>query len=47
VLASLATGVFGSGTALASAVYGLSYDISTVVFLLTVALLYWRPFGPE
>jgi hypothetical protein len=47
VLASLATGVFGSGTALASAVYGLSYDISTVVFVLTVALLYWRPFGPE
>jgi len=45
VLASLATGVFGSGTALASAVYGWSYDISTVVFVLTVALLYWRPFG--
>jgi len=47
VLASVATGVFGSGTALASAVYGFSHDISTVVFVLTVALLYWRPFGTE
>jgi hypothetical protein len=45
VLASVATGVFGSGTVVASAVYGWSYDLSTVVFVVTVVLLYWRPFG--
>ena len=44
VLASLLTGVAG-GTAFASAVYWWSYDLSTAVFLVTVALLYWRPFG--
>jgi len=47
VLASLATGLFGSGTVLASAAAGWSYDLSTVVFVATVALLYWRPFGAE
>lgn len=44
ILASVATGVFGGGSALAASVTGLSYDISTLVFLVTVALLYWRPF---
>jgi hypothetical protein len=45
ILASIATGVAGAGSAIAAATQGLSYDISTAVFLLTVALLYWRPFG--
>jgi len=43
ILASLVTGAFGSGTALAAATTALSYDLSTAVFLLTVGLLYWRP----
>jgi len=47
VLATIVTGVAGSGTALAGAVYAQSYDLSTVVFVVTVGLLYWRPFGPE
>jgi hypothetical protein len=45
VLASLATGVLGSGSAVATAVYSQSYALSTVVFVVTVGLLYWRPFG--
>jgi hypothetical protein len=45
VLASLATGVAGSGSGLAAAVTTGSYGLSTLVFLATVALLYWRPFG--
>ena len=45
VLASLLTGAFGGGSALVAATFDLSYDISTVVFVVTVALLYWRPFG--
>jgi hypothetical protein len=45
VLASLATGFLGSSSALALAVTNWSYEISTVVFIVTVALLYWRPFG--
>ncbi|WP_129115055.1 DUF7546 family protein [Halegenticoccus tardaugens] len=45
IIASVATGVFGSGTALAASATALSYDLSTAVFLVTVALLYWRPFG--
>jgi hypothetical protein len=45
VLASLVSGVVGSGTAVAGAVYAQSYGLSTVVFVATVALLYWRPFG--
>lgn len=44
ILASLASGLAGSGTALASAVYAQSYGLSTLVFVVTVALLYWRPF---
>jgi hypothetical protein len=43
ILASVATGLLGSGSALAAATTTLSYDLSTGVFLLTVALLYWRP----
>lgn len=45
VLASLVSGLLGSGTALAGAVYAQSYGLSTVVFVVTVALLYWRPFA--
>jgi hypothetical protein len=45
ILASLATAILGSGSALAASATALSYDLSTVVFLATVALLYWRPFG--
>jgi hypothetical protein len=44
VLASLSTSLLGGGSAVAGAVTTLSYDLSTLVFLVTVALLYWRPF---
>ncbi len=43
VIASLATGVVGGGSAVAAVALGFSYDLSTAVFLVTVALLYWRP----
>lgn len=43
VAASLLTGVFGSTAAITSGVYSLSYDLSTVVFVVSVGLLYWRP----
>lgn len=42
VVASLATGLFGS-TAIATAVYGAQFDLSTLIFVVAVALLYWRP----
>ncbi|MFC7139440.1 hypothetical protein ACFQMA_06255 [Halosimplex aquaticum] len=47
ILTSIATGVVGSGTGVAAAVSNGSYGISTAVFVVTVALLYWRPFGRE
>ncbi len=43
VVASLATGIAGAGSGLAATIASGSYDISTVVFVATVALLYWRP----
>lgn len=43
ILASVAAGVFGGTTAVASAAYAWSYDLSTVAFVLAVALLTWRP----
>ena len=43
IVASLVTGVAGAGSGLAATVSSGSYDISTVVFVVTVALLYWRP----
>lgn len=43
VLASVAATVFGGAGVLATAATAMSYDLSTAVFLLTVALLYWRP----
>ncbi|WP_336361320.1 DUF7546 family protein [Haladaptatus sp. ZSTT2] len=45
ILASIVSGVVGSGTAIAGAVTVQSYGLSTVIFVLTVGLLYWRPFG--
>ncbi|WP_435182763.1 DUF7546 family protein [Halobellus sp. EA9] len=43
IVASLLSGVFGGGSAVAAAAFDFSYDVSTVVFFATVALLYWRP----
>ncbi len=43
IVASLITGVAGAGSGLAATVSSGSYDISTVVFVVTVLLLYWRP----
>lgn len=43
VLASLFTGVLGTGSALAVAANNEVYGLSTLVFVVTVALLYWRP----
>lgn len=44
VAASLLTGVLGSTVGVASGgAFALSYDLSTVVFVLSVGLLYWRP----
>lgn len=47
ILASLVTGVWGGSVSLMSTVYTYSVDISTVAFLLSVALLYWRPGFPS
>jgi hypothetical protein len=44
VLATLVGGTLGGGAA-AGAVMNRSYGLSTAVFVLTVGLLYWRPFG--
>ena len=43
VFAALASGLFGGSSALAAAAYSQSYVLSTVVFVLTVGLLSWRP----
>jgi hypothetical protein len=43
VVATLAAGVAGSGTAVAAAASEWSYTIGTVAFVVTVALLRWRP----
>lgn len=43
VVAGLATTLLGGGTFLTALAINNSYDLSTVVFLITVALLYWRP----
>ena len=43
ILASILSGVLGGSSAVVAATFDFSYDVSTVVFLLTVALLYWRP----
>lgn len=43
ILATLVSGVAGGSTALVGTVYSQSYGLSTLVFVVTVALLYWRP----
>ncbi|WP_132057653.1 DUF7546 family protein [Halorussus amylolyticus] len=43
VLATVFTGVAGAGSAVATAANEWSYALGTVVFVLTVGLLYWRP----
>ena len=42
ILASIAGGAGASG-ALAATVYAQAYELSTIAFVATVALLYWRP----
>ncbi|MFW5917960.1 MAG: DUF7546 family protein [Haloferacaceae archaeon] len=43
VVGGLVTTVFGSSSAIAVAATTWPYDVSTIVFLSAVALLYWRP----
>jgi hypothetical protein len=43
VVGSFVASVFGSGSAVVAAATTWPYDISTVAFLATVALLLWRP----
>ena len=43
VVAALLSSAVGGSAAVAAAATAWSYDLSTVVFLLAVALLYWRP----
>jgi len=43
VVATLAAGLAGSGTAVAAAASEWSYTIGTLAFVVTVALLRWRP----
>jgi len=43
VVAAVVSGVAGSGSALAAAAYDQSLGLSTLVFVLTLVLLAWRP----
>lgn len=43
VAASFVAGVAGGSSALTTAIYGFSMDISTGVFVAAIMLLYWRP----
>jgi len=43
ILVSLASAVAGSGSILAASALQVSYGVSTAVFVVTAALLYWRP----
>lgn len=43
VLTTVGASLFGGTGFLTASAMQLSYDLSTAVFLLTVALLYWRP----
>ncbi|WP_459194479.1 DUF7546 family protein [Halosimplex sp. J119] len=47
ILASFATGFLGSWVTLMSTAVAYSVDVSTVAFLASVALLYWRPGFPS
>ena len=46
VLATVASALLGGAGFLATSATSVPYDLSTAVFLLTVALLYWRPGVP-
>ena len=46
VLATVASALLGGAGFLATSATSVPYDLSTAVFLLTVALLYWRPGMP-
>lgn len=43
ILAAVSSAVLGGTGVFAATAFDASYDLSTAVFLLTVALLYWRP----
>lgn len=43
VLATIGSTLFGSAGLLATSATEVPYDLSTAVFIVTVALLYWRP----
>lgn len=43
ILATIGSTVFGGAGFLATSATEIPYDLSTAVFLVTVALLYWRP----
>jgi hypothetical protein len=43
VFVSLASGVFGGSSAVVGTIFAYSTDLSTVVFLVALALLYYRP----
>jgi hypothetical protein len=43
VIATIASSVLGGTAAVTAVAYNQSYLLSTVVFLVTVVLLYWRP----
>jgi len=43
IIASLASGLLGGGSLLTASALQISYTVSTAVFVLTAALLYWRP----
>lgn len=43
ILATIASTAFGGAGVLAASATEVPYDLSTAVFLVTVALLYWRP----
>jgi hypothetical protein len=43
ILGTVAAGLFGSTSAVAAVALGQAYGLSTVVFVTSVALLWWRP----
>jgi len=43
IVASLVSGLVGGGSLLTASALQISYTVSTAVFVLTAALLYWRP----
>lgn len=47
IVASMVTSVYGGSLTLVSTVVAYSVDLSTAAFLLSVALLYWRPGFPR